>query len=86
MDVVLDLQAILTAFDRAGIAQYHQLLRDVRLAFAERVFDVADANLALTQHAEDLQPGGTGHRFQQLSQFFHRLTRYIQLSEYILHF
>ena len=38
----------------AGLAQRHQLLRDVRLTFVQRGFHVADANLAIAQHIEDL--------------------------------
>jgi hypothetical protein len=72
---VEDVPAIASIGDQPGIAQYHQMLRDVRLAQAKHGFHVTDALLPIPQDIQDCQASGVHQHFEELGLrliFFHR--------------
>jgi hypothetical protein len=85
---VKNLQAIFAGFDQSRVAQDHKLLRNIRLAFAQRRFHVTHADLtAAAQHIQDLQPHRVRQRLKTGGEIVvggHGFNLYIHKDEYSL--
>src|SRR5450759_17329 len=66
-DVVVDIPAVTSVDHQPGLAQDHQLLRDVSLPRAEHGRHVAHTLLPVPQHLEDGQAGRVDQNFEQLT-------------------
>jgi len=63
---VEDLPALASISHQPGLAQGHQVLRDVGLPITQAGFHLAYAGLALAQQVQDLEPGGVGDCAEQV--------------------
>jgi hypothetical protein len=65
---VEDFPALASIGNQPGLAQGHQVLRNVGLPITELGFHLAHADLTPAQQVQDLQPGGVGDQAKQVGQ------------------
>lgn len=57
--------AFSTVFDQTGLLEYAQLMGNGGLAHAQHIGDVADAQFAFKQRAENFNAGAVAENFEQ---------------------